>query len=136
RGRTDGAGAGPQAADAPDADAVAAAAHEYRPPRRHARSLSRALRRLQDGLHSPTAVTVLILGVALVWLVYELRVGGDFMHGRVLLPVVFLLTAPLAMIPVPLRVLRRGAPRRAAPAAVARTAVPVLGWIGVIAWAL
>ncbi|WP_200171085.1 hypothetical protein [Tomitella cavernea] len=115
---------------------------EYRPPRRIARPVAARLRRAQDRLHSPVTVTALIVAVALVWLVYVLRVGGDFMHGRVLLPVVFLLIAPLAMIPVPIPRCRDLRPADAAAglrgvlAPAARTAVPVLGWIGVIAWAL
>lgn len=115
----------------------------YRPPRRIARPFSARLRRAQDGLRTPATATALILAVALVWLVYELRVGGDFMHGRVLLPVVFLFMAPLALVPVRLpraAELRAFAPTaaglRAAGPALARCAVPLLGWVGVAAWAL
>ena len=70
-----------------------------------------------------------------MWLVYELRVGGDFMHGRVLLPVVFLLMSPLAMIPIPVPARaaegQRGLARPRAAAVLSLTA-----WAGVIVWAL
>ncbi|MDG3010448.1 hypothetical protein G4X40_09845 [Rhodococcus sp. D2-41] len=56
--------------------------------------------RLQAWLHTPAAVVTVMLAAACVWLVYVLRVGGDFMHGRVLLPVVFLFILPVAMVPL------------------------------------
>lgn len=130
--RNDGAGYGDTTgarADAPHEAEDPAHAAVYRPPRRHGRSVASRWSAVQEWLHSPTAVVTLILAVAVVWLLYELRVGGDFMHGRVLLPVVFLLCAPLAMIPVRL-------PTRNAMRAFVPSAVSLLAWIGVIAWAL
>nr|WP_235174830.1 flagellar motor control protein ZomB [Tomitella biformata] len=113
--------------------ATAAPAAAYRPPN----SLRARWAKFQRWLHSPAAAVTLILAVGLIWLIYEIRVGGDFMHGRVLLPVVFILMAPLAMIPVRLptreqwrsTVVRPTGPRAAA-------VVTLAAWIGMIAWAL
>ncbi|WP_244976278.1 flagellar motor control protein ZomB [Nocardia huaxiensis] len=51
-------------------------------------------------LRSPAMVVLVMLvsGVALT--VYELRVGGDFMHGRMLLPQLFCLLLPVMVLPV------------------------------------
>jgi arabinofuranosyltransferase len=44
---------------------------------------------------------------ALAHAVYVVRVGGDFMHGRMLLPALFGLLMPVAMLAVPVRLTRR-----------------------------
>ncbi|MEV0462329.1 flagellar motor control protein ZomB [Nocardia tengchongensis] len=51
-------------------------------------------------LRTPAAVVALMLGSGFVLTVYEIRVGGDFMHGRMLLPQVFCLILPVAVLPV------------------------------------
>lgn len=56
----------------------------------------------QTLLRTPTAVVLLFLGSGLLLALYSLRVGGDFMHGRVLLPPLFCLLLPVAVVPVPL----------------------------------
>src|SRR5699024_6142371 len=54
------------------------------------------LRRLRGRVRSTPVVTVVFLVVAVVMLLYVTRVGGDFMHGRVLLPSLFLLLLPVS----------------------------------------
>ena len=60
--------------------------------------------------------------VGLVNGLYFVRVGGDYMHGRLLLPAMFALVTPLCAVPVTRvagwRVPRRVRPRRTAPATV------------------
>ncbi|HEX5144897.1 MAG TPA: flagellar motor control protein ZomB [Mycobacterium sp.] len=51
-------------------------------------------------VQSPAAVVILFVGGGLLQALYWLRQGGDFMHGRVLLPPIFCMVAPLALIPV------------------------------------
>ncbi|MFD3594084.1 flagellar motor control protein ZomB [Nocardia sp. NPDC058640] len=53
-------------------------------------------------LRSPSAVVVMVLGAGLLLTVYAVRVGGDFMHGRMLLTQLFLLLLPVAVVPIPL----------------------------------
>ncbi|MCS5480527.1 hypothetical protein NYP18_12775 [Corynebacterium sp. YIM 101645] len=77
-------------------------------------------------LRTPVAVTCLILLAGTIHLLYVLRVGGDFMHGRMLLLPLFALLLPLAV--VPLVDLRRIAPRFDLPAALG---LAVLAWWGV-----
>lgn len=52
------------------------------------------------GARSRTGVTILIIGCALVHFIYVIRVGGDFMHGRMLLLPLFAILLPLAAVPV------------------------------------
>ena len=59
------------------------------------------LLRLRGRVRSTPVVTVAFLVVALVMLLYVTRVGGDFMHGRVLLPSLFLILLPVAVVPLP-----------------------------------
>ncbi len=87
--------------------------------------------RFQQFLRTPRAIVTFILGSGLILGIYSLRVGGDFMHGRVLLPVLFCLLIPVAVIP--LRV-----PARAAFGSNRDTAifgVSAVLWIGTIIWA-
>ncbi|EID78436.1 hypothetical protein W59_17759 [Rhodococcus opacus RKJ300 = JCM 13270] len=58
------------------------------------------LTRLRGWLRTQNAVVVFILASGLILGLYSLRVGGDFMHGRVLLPVLFCFIVPVAVIPV------------------------------------
>ena len=51
-------------------------------------------------MQSPTAAVVFIVGSGLVQAIYWVRQGGDFMHGRVLLTALFLMLAPVAVIPI------------------------------------
>ncbi|QBJ96689.1 hypothetical protein ERC79_12440 [Rhodococcus sp. ABRD24] len=51
-------------------------------------------------LHSPAAVVVFILLCGFILAIYSLRVGGDFMHGRVLLPALFCLIVPISVLPL------------------------------------
>jgi arabinofuranosyltransferase len=45
-------------------------------------------------------VTLLFLGIGLVDAVYVVRVGGDFMQARLLLPALALICAPVAVVPL------------------------------------
>ncbi|WP_196054522.1 flagellar motor control protein ZomB [Nocardia aurantiaca] len=58
------------------------------------------IHRFSVWLRSPAAVVALMLGSGFVLTVYEIRVGGDFMHGRMLLPQVFCLILPVAVLPI------------------------------------
>ena len=53
-------------------------------------------------VQSPTAVVIFMIVSGLLQAIYWIRQGGDFMHGRVLLTPVFLLLAPVAVIPMAL----------------------------------
>ncbi|MEV6770996.1 flagellar motor control protein ZomB [Nocardia sp. NPDC051030] len=63
-------------------------------------SLRSRIHRFSVWLHSPSAVVALMVGSGLLLTVYEIRVGGDFMHGRMLLPQLFCLLLPVAVLPV------------------------------------
>ncbi|MBO0885609.1 MAG: hypothetical protein J2P17_35805, partial [Mycobacterium sp.] len=56
--------------------------------------------RLARAVQSPAAVVVCIVASGLFQALYWTRQGGDFMHGRVLLPPLFCLLAPVAVVPV------------------------------------
>ncbi|WP_084487098.1 flagellar motor control protein ZomB [Nocardia sienata] len=91
------------------------------------------LRQFRERLHSPTAVVALVLGAAVLLTIYALRVGGDFMHGRMLLPQLFLFLLPVAVLPVRLpEGGLRSLSRREAPT----FAVLVVAVVGTVAWAL
>jgi len=102
------------------------------------------LRGLVPPLRSTSAVTALFVIVGLVLAVYSVRVGGDFMHGRVLLPPLFTLLLPIAVLPIPVRaaaVRTGGDPGESAdPAEIRRLRIlaPVLAvcWLVVAGWAL
>nr|WP_040812714.1 flagellar motor control protein ZomB [Nocardia concava] len=49
---------------------------------------------------SPAAVVALMVGAGLLLTAYEIRVGGDFMHGRMLLPPLFCLLLPVMVLPL------------------------------------
>ena len=92
------------------------------------RTRAPGLRGWQQLLRSPTAVVAFILISGTFLLVYSLRVGGDFMHGRMLLPVVFCYILPVAVLPVsiPVRGLRTGIP----------ALVGSLAWVATVVWAI
>ncbi len=91
------------------------------------------LRGLRARVRSTPVVTVVFLAVAVIMLAYVTRVGGDFMHGRVLLPSLFLFLLPVSVVPLPVgpargeRTMR--APRVAVPAVVG-------AWLVVVGWAV
>jgi arabinofuranosyltransferase len=90
------------------------------------------IRRFRERLRTPGAVVALMLGGGLLLTVFELRVGGDFMHGRMLLPQLFCLLLPVAVLPVRLPVRgAAGAPRRNW-----TVVLPLLAWVSTIGWAL
>ncbi|OZC53302.1 hypothetical protein CH289_10040 [Rhodococcus sp. RS1C4] len=63
-------------------------------------TVPRTIRDAQGWLRSPTAVVVFVLVGGVLSLVYAVRVGGDFMHGRTLLPALFTLLLPVAVVPL------------------------------------
>ncbi|WP_233434260.1 flagellar motor control protein ZomB [Nocardia yamanashiensis] len=58
------------------------------------------IRGIRTWLRTPSAVVTLMLGAGLLLTLYELRVGGDFMHGRMLLPPLFCLLLPVMVLPL------------------------------------
>lgn len=91
-----------------------------------------AANRLARMLQNPTAAVVFIVASGVIQAVYWVRQGGDFMHGRVLLTALFLVLAPVAVIPIAL-------PQR--PGLTARTGCLVTGamsllWLAVAGWAV
>lgn len=54
----------------------------------------------RTGLRTPGIAIALIIFCAFVHCLYVIRVGGDFMHGRMLLLPLFALLLPVAVIPV------------------------------------
>lgn len=93
----------------------------------------RGLSGLRDRVRSTPVVTLAFLVVAAIMLAYVTRVGGDFMHGRVLLPALFLLLLPVSVVPLPL-----GSALNAQDAKVRRVAVPVVAaaWLVVVGWSV
>ncbi|AVZ38349.1 MULTISPECIES: flagellar motor control protein ZomB [unclassified Dietzia] len=91
------------------------------------------LDRLRARVRSTPVVTIAFLVVAVIMLAYVTRVGGDFMHGRVLLPSLFLFLLPVAVVPLPV-----GPARGEDDARVRRVAVPVVAgaWLVVVGWAV
>ncbi|MFD4443260.1 flagellar motor control protein ZomB [Nocardia sp. NPDC058519] len=63
---------------------------------------------VRSWLRSPSAVVVMVLVSGLLLTVYAVRVGGDFMHGRMLLTQLFLLLLPVAVVPLPTRSRKSG----------------------------
>ncbi|MEY6441349.1 flagellar motor control protein ZomB [Corynebacterium pseudotuberculosis] len=55
---------------------------------------------VRSQLRTSRAMIVVLLGCALLHILYVTRVGGDFMHGRMLLLPLFVLLLPVAVIPV------------------------------------
>ncbi|WP_305093405.1 flagellar motor control protein ZomB [Prescottella sp. R16] len=90
--------------------------------------VSRILR-FRTWLRSPSAVVVFVLGGGFVLAAYTIRVGGDFMHGRTLLPALFCLLLPVAVVPVRLPV--RGDRR-----ATLVSTISLGTWAVLVGWAL
>ncbi len=84
-------------------------------------------------VRSTPVVTIAFLAVAAIMLAYVTRVGGDFMHGRVLLPSLFLFLLPVSVVPLPV-----GPAHGPDDARVRRVAVPVVvgAWLVVVGWAV
>lgn len=80
--------------------------------------------RFREWLRTPAAVVALMLGSSALLTVYETRVGGDFMHGRMLLPQLFCLLLPVMVLPLRYSADRSGRAFTIALTAVAATA----GW--------
>ncbi|MFI8971311.1 flagellar motor control protein ZomB [Nocardia asteroides] len=80
---------------------------------------------IRSWLRSPSAVVVLALGSGLLLTVYAVRVGGDFMHGRMLLTQLFLLLLPVAVVPIRLRAFT---PRDWSTAVVLAALLGTAGW--------
>ncbi|MCG5432977.1 hypothetical protein LV457_11865 [Mycobacterium sp. MYCO198283] len=89
---------------------------------------SRAARIVQ----SPAAVVAFMVVSGLLQAAYWIRQGGDFMHGRVLLTPVFLLLAPVAVIPV----LLPDGVRMSRGAGYLLTGAVAVVWLGIVGWAL
>lgn len=86
--------------------------------------------RLRRWLRSPAAVVALMVGGGLLLVLFNMRVGGDFMHGRMLLPQLFCLLLPVSVLPVRLPVGDRSAWLRWS------FALPLIAWLGTAGWAL
>lgn len=86
------------------------------------------LRRLQTRLRTPGAVVTLILVCTVLLIVYNIRVGGDFMHGRMLLPALFCLMLPISVLPMRLPS-RQGQWHWS-------LALPLVAWAATVGWAL
>lgn len=93
---------------------------------------SSRVHRFRTWLRSPAAAVAFMLGSGIVSAAYTIRVGGDFMHGRTLLPALFCLLLPVAVVPVrfPSRSDRHD--RRA----LIVSAVSLATWAGIAGWAL
>ncbi|MGQ4598774.1 flagellar motor control protein ZomB [Nocardia sp. R6R-6] len=88
--------------------------------------------RVRNRLRSPGAVVTMVLVSGFLLTLYALRVGGDFMHGRMLLPQLFLLLLPVAVLPI--RLPAGGV--RAVTAADWSFAVLAVALVGTAGWAL
>lgn len=92
-------------------------------------TIPRSVGEVQRGLRSPTAVVVFVLVGGVLSLVYAVRVGGDFMHGRTLLPALFTLLLPVAVLP--LRLPSKGSDARQ----IAVFGIGGLVWLTTVVWA-
>lgn len=89
---------------------------------------------LRHQLRTPRAVVVLMLLGALLDIGFELKVGGDFMHGRQLLPALFMLMLPVSVLPI-WRLRAAGDERTGMTAPGWAIALPVI-WLAMVGWAL
>ncbi|KUI46950.1 hypothetical protein AU198_06375 [Mycobacterium sp. GA-1199] len=101
-------------------------------PRPNRGALAPGSGRLARMVQSPAAVVIFFLVSGLLQAIYWIRQGGDFMHGRVLLTPLFVMLAPIAVIPVVLPDETRMA-RGAGYLFVGATTVL---WLAVAGWAL
>lgn len=83
-------------------------------------------------LQSPTAAVIFIVTSGALQAVYWVRQGGDFMHGRVLLTALFLMLAPVAVIPLAVPDAARFS-RRAGYLLAGATA---LLWVSIAGWSV
>ncbi|MFE9576285.1 flagellar motor control protein ZomB [Nocardia sp. NPDC006044] len=87
------------------------------------------LLRFSEWLRTPAAVVALMLGSGALLTVYEIRVGGDFMHGRMLLPPLFCVLLPVMVLPLKLPAARADSLRADRAFRVGATALAVTaGW--------
>ncbi|WP_420838092.1 flagellar motor control protein ZomB [Antrihabitans stalactiti] len=92
-----------------------------------------AVKRWQARLRSPGAVVSVVLLSGVLLCGYSLRVGGDFMHGRMLLPTLFCLILPVAVLPIPASLPRlRGVGERTG----AVGAVTAVAWVAILVWSV
>ncbi|WP_418767315.1 flagellar motor control protein ZomB [Mycobacterium neumannii] len=101
-------------------------------PRPNRAAMASGSGRLARMVQSPAAVVIFFLVSGLLQAIYWIRQGGDFMHGRVLLTPLFVMLAPVAVIPVVLPDETRMA-RGAGYLFVGATTVL---WLAVAGWAL
>lgn len=92
-------------------------------------TLPRSVGDAQRALRTPTAVVVFVLVGGVLSLIYSIRVGGDFMHGRTLLPALFTLLLPVAVLPLTLPT------RRSDAREIAVFAIGGLVWVTTVVWA-
>ncbi|WP_330179684.1 hypothetical protein OHB26_24990 [Nocardia sp. NBC_01503] len=90
------------------------------------------IHRFSGWLHGPIAVVTLMVGSGVLLTAYELRVGGDFMHGRMLLPQLFCLLMPVMVLPI--RLLTEPASHER-PSLDWPFAVVLAAFLGTIGWA-
>ena len=83
-------------------------------------------------VQSPAAVVIFVIVSGLLQALYWIRQGGDFMHGRVLLTPLFLMLAPIAVIPL---VLPDGT-RMARGAGYLFVGATSVLWLSVAGWSL
>ncbi|MFE3759078.1 flagellar motor control protein ZomB [Nocardia tengchongensis] len=92
-------------------------------------ALRERIHRFRRWLRTPAAVVALTLGSGLLLTGYEIRVGGDFMHGRTLLPPLFCLLLPVMMLP-------SGSPASDSRRADAGFPLALAAFAGIVGWAL
>lgn len=89
----------------------------------------RSVGEAQRFLRTPTAVVMFVVIGGLLSLVYAIRVGGDFMHGRTLLPALFTLLLPVS-------ILRLAVPdSRSDTRATVTFAIGGVIWVTTVVWA-
>nr|WP_296771667.1 flagellar motor control protein ZomB [Rhodococcus sp. (in: high G+C Gram-positive bacteria)] len=92
-------------------------------------NLPRSVSDAQRVLRTPTAVVVFVLVGGALSLVYAVRVGGDFMHGRTLLPALFTILLPVSVLP--LTIPNRNSGIRG----IVIFAIGAVAWITTVVWA-
>ncbi|MDJ0394296.1 flagellar motor control protein ZomB [Rhodococcus sp. G-MC3] len=97
--------------------------------RRGRPTVPRSIGDAQRVLRTPTAVVVFVLLGGALSLVYAVRVGGDFMHGRTLLPALFTILLPVSVLP--LRIPNRNSGVRG----ILIFAIGAVAWITTVVWA-
>ncbi len=82
-------------------------------------------------LRSPRAVVTLMLFAGVLLVAFNLRVGGDFMHGRMLLPQLFILMLPVSVLPIRLPATENRTPR-----SLLLVAIAAVAWLVAMGWSL